>query len=537
MKIKVVGSLLGPLCILLFTQLPSEGRPQASGSAGKDSPQATVDTACQQAVNQQAFCANPASGIDRTQLCSYLPPDSPPQVGYTAFTCPGQVQFDNYSWQALVALNWPANPQGQPCTTPSPGCPYTSITAAPISAPRVWDYFIPVDQVFPASSGLRGGRYPGAPTCGTRAAAKGAPPVRVLRMMSKSDGNDVPDIIEPFTKVPLIDRNLNFTVYEILLNQDETNYILTNRLNTVAGQEAAAVINFPCGKLPGSKSSTDCPGPIGGVGSIEIKTAWRILDPAKGDDPNRYFWREQDLYIPADRSADHTAFCIPRAKLGLVGIHILHKAQSQPQWFWTTFEHQDNAPPTTSTTSCVGPGGSTIFSYYQPQCPPSVCKPNAQPPVPAGGFLWQRNPPYALPYATAGRFGTQVVRCQPVEKNSPSSPLVDARWQAKLQGTVWQFYRLTGTQWGFGYTGAPPVPPPCYGKNVDCAPPFLLDAVLETYMQPLVSSTNAKDFHNGCIQCHALATTVGTNPKPADFSFLLGRAQPGAARAVPAHAH
>lgn len=550
MKAKLVGSLLGPLCVLLLTQHPSEGRAQASGSAAKAAPKAAVepaaaqtaavDPACQAAASKQAFCANPASGIDRTQLCAYLPPDSVPQTGYTAFTCSGQVQFDNYSWQTLVALNWPADPQGRPCTQPGPYCPYTSIVNAPTSAPRVWDFFLAANQVIPTASEFRAGNFPGAPVCGARSAAKGAPPVRVLTMVSKADGSVVPDIIEPFTKLPLIDRNLNYTMYEILLNQDEATYITTNRLNTVAGQEAAKVINFPCGKLPGAKTSNDCPGPVGGVGSIEIKAAWRILDPAKGDDLNRYFWREQDLYISAERSADHNAFCIPKAKLGLVGFHILHKTQSQPQWFWSTFEHRDNAPDTINPTACVGPwtDPKINYSYFQWQCPPSVCRANAGPPVPAGGFLWNPKPPYASLYATAGKFGTQVVRCFPVEKNSPSSPLLDARWASKLGGTVWSNYQLTGTQWGFGFTGTPPAPKPCFGKNVDCAPPSLLNAVQETYMQERINPKTPADFHNGCIQCHALATTVGTNPKTADFSFLLGRVKHTAGPAVqPAHRH
>jgi hypothetical protein len=292
----------------------------------------------------------------------------------------------------------------------------------------------------------------------------------------------------------------------------------------VAGQEAAKSINFPCGK----KGPGDCPGAVGDVGSIEIKAAWRILDPKKGDDPSRYFWREQDLYIPADHSGapDHKPFCIPKAKLGLVAIHILHKTASQPQWFWSTFEHRDNSPSTTDPAhpaACPGPAGGALprYSYYQPQCPPGVCAPNVGPP--GKTFLWSPTPPYAAAYAKAKLFGTQVVRCQPIAQNSPSSPLVDARWEPKLASTVWRNYQLVGTQWGVGFTGAPPAPPPCYGKNVDCAPPIMLNSIQETYMQKSVSQTNAKLFSNGCIQCHALATTVGTHQKPADFSYMLSR--------------
>jgi hypothetical protein len=537
------GILMGILCFAvlgLAASAPSAAAPAAHHGEAPALP--APDPACQQTAAKAPFCADPSSGANPAQLCSYLPPDSVPGTGYTAFSCTGQVQFDTYSWETLVALNWPADHTGKPCTKPGPECPYTSITNAPNGTPRVWDYYLSANQVIPTPTEFRVGSFPGAPACGARAAAKGAPPVRVLTMTSKADGSVVPDIIQPSTTEPLIDRNLNYTMYEIVLNQDEATYILTNHLNTVAGQEAARTIDFPCGLLPGQKGPPACAGAPGSIGAIEIKAAWRLLDPAK-DDLNSYFWREQDIYISAERSADHRPFCIAKAKLGLVGLHILHKTASQADWFWSTFEHRDNAPPTTSASSCVGPAGPGLprYSYYQAQCPPSACVPNQGPKGPAdGNFLWSRQPPYAQLYATrtaAGNFGTQVVRCQPVAQNSPSSPLLDARFYSKLANTVWRNYTLTGTQWAFGYTGAPPFPPAqarCLsGSGFLCAPPYLLDSVLETYMQPKVDLTNDSTFSNGCVQCHNLATTVGKNQKPADFSFLLGRVA-GSSVAVPA---
>lgn len=532
---------MGVLCAGTLGLLAHGPSPAAAQSARQGAGDAAApDPACQQAVAKTAFCADPASGANPAQLCSYLPPDSVPPTGYTAFSCTGQVQFDNYSWQTLVALNWPADRSGNPCTRPGPECPFTSITTASNSTPRVWDYYLPANQVIPTPAEFRVGSFPGAPTCGTRA-PDGGPPVRVLTMTAKSDGSTVPDIIQPFTDEPLIDRNLNYTLYEILINQDEATYITTNHLNTVAGQEAAKSIDFPCGLLPGSRGPS-CAGAPGSIGAIEIKAAWRLLDPAK-DNLSSYFWREQDIYVSAERSTDHQAFCIPSAKLGLVGLHIVHKTASQNDWFWSTFEHRDNAPPTASTAKCVGPTGTGLpqYSYYQPQCPANACVPNQGPPVPADkNFLWTPKPPYAQLYATrtaSGSYGTQVVRCQPVDKNSPSSPLVDARWYTKLGNTVWKNYTLTGTQWAFGYTGGPPFPPPqdrCLSHSgFLCAPPYLLDSVLETYMQPKVNTNDDTVFANGCVQCHNLATTVGKNQKSANFSFLLGRVT-GKASAAPA---
>jgi hypothetical protein len=514
--------------------------PSAAKSAAGSAVRA--DPACQQAVTTSPLCSGP--GLNPNQVCSYLPPDTVPQRGYTSFSCIGQVQFDTFSWQTLVALNWPADSTGKPCTQPGPGCPFTTIAAAPTSAPRVWDYYLPANQVIPTTSEFRVGSFPGATTCGARTAAKGAPPVRVLTMTSKSDGSTVPDIIQPFTSEPLIDRNLNYTMYEILINQEEAKYIVNNRLNTVAGQEAAKVIDFPCGGLPGGENRPPCLAPAGNVGAIEIKAAWRLLDPAQ-DDVNSYFWREQDLYISAEKSADHKPFCIAKAKLGLVGIHILHKTASRPTWIWSTFEHRDNVPQTTSATACVGPtmSGPQKYSYFNAACVPGSCVPNQGPKGPAdGNFLWTPRPPYAQLYATrtaSGYFGTNAVRCQPVAENSPSSPMMDARWYPQLGSSVWKNYILTGTQWSFGYTGAPPFPPQnarCLASTGDlCAPPYLLDSVLETYMQPQVDKTKNSVFANGCIQCHNLAKTVGTNKKPADFSFLLGRVGGTSAPPPPPH--
>jgi hypothetical protein len=182
MRKTILGTLLGLLCVAT-AGLAADGASPAAAPGVKPGALLAVppaDEACRQAAAGQPFCSGP--GQSPARICSYLPPDSEPQRGYTAFSCSGQVQFDNYSWQTLVALNWPADKSGKPCTTPGPQCPYTSITTAPTSAARVWDYFLPANQVIPTPSEHRVGHFPGAPACGARAVAPGAPPVRVLTM-------------------------------------------------------------------------------------------------------------------------------------------------------------------------------------------------------------------------------------------------------------------------------------------------------------------------------------------------------------------
>src|SRR5947209_2809179 len=107
MKTKMAVSLLGALCALLLSQIPSEGLPQAArpnaglAQGGRPAAPAPRHAAaapgadpCMLAVVKHPFCAAP--GSDPSQLCSYMPQDSPPQFGYTSFTCALQSQFDNY---------------------------------------------------------------------------------------------------------------------------------------------------------------------------------------------------------------------------------------------------------------------------------------------------------------------------------------------------------------------------------------------------------------------------------------------------------
>lgn len=103
---------------------------------------------------------------------------------------------------------------------------------------------------------------------------------------------------------------------------------------------------------------------------------------------------------------------------------------------------------------------------------------------------------------SAGGFGTQVVRCWAIYEEAVG---VNTVFVSALAGTVWEYYRLLGTQW----------------QSESDIPPFTLFSISrclgnsthETYIQ----STS------DCLGCHTSAkTTAGAD---ANFSFLLGAAQ------------
>ena len=83
-------------------------------------------------------------------------------------------------------------------------------------------------------------------------------------------------------------------------------------------------------------------------GSTDIKAAW--IDMSNMPHPERYYTRTAWLLDP------DTGGCAQKS-VGLVGLHIVQKTPTRPQWIWTTFEQVDNVPP-----SQVGAPGTFGFN-------------------------------------------------------------------------------------------------------------------------------------------------------------------------------
>ena len=486
-----------PSSLLLFLLTPSFGQ--------------QPDKQCLDIVAKLPFCGGPHAVMG---LCSYMPREVPTQAGYGDFACTTQVPFDFFSWQNLVALNWPADSKGQPCDAKRPGCLYTSITTAPDLAPRVWDYYKSKEDLIPASGKAPNADFLAAPEappppCAGGPQTRDGMPVRVIRMISKADDDAISDFGQPGTNLPLIDRSLNYVLYEVRVNDVYYNYVISNKLYLKSVQEKMNV-NFP-------------------AGSIEVKAGWRLLDPNNKAELARYFTRHFDIYVSKEHSQTGQAFCVQNATLGLVAVHIVHKTDAHPQWIWSSFEQAQNAPQGQATT-CAAPSGKTQYAFFNPNCVSGgkPCQPNQPPPIQKGKqYTWAPTPPYAIKFATGNTYGTQVVRCLPIELSAPPT---NTRWRAisPLKTTVWRNYELLGSQWAFKPDNPKPPPPSktclVLGTNkLSCGPMDELNSVQETYLQAQVSQTVGTNPANGCIQCHALA--VDAVKKQSDFSFQLKRAK------------
>jgi hypothetical protein len=391
---------------------------------------------------------------------------------------PDQVQqaFDIFSWASFVALNWPSNPDGTPMDGP--------ITSNP-TAPRVWEAYIGATGVFKAK-GAKPDPWGGTDTFLASLVPDHKQGQKVLFASSK---NVLTEFLEagfggaPFP--PIADLNGKYVFYEVHLNKPEYDYIVSNTLYSMDGQTAfLSPARTPTISFPQGSNSTKS------YGAIEVKAAWKQLGP--GDDATKFYTVVATLIDPVtgDQILDVT--------MGLVGLHIITRTNSAPQWVWSTFEHVANAPDAPTS--------------------------DAQPPPPPAGSHFNFNDPTKTQPASG--YGFQPQNTQPVADPQPTqitrvlnNPLINDQWtqclnstmQANLTGTVWANYRLVTTQW------------PALNKGVlQFIPSTLTNTTMETYVQNQGGS---------CMDCHSIAQTAGTQPNnngpaPANFSYLLQQAQP-----------
>ncbi|HZD92926.1 MAG TPA: hypothetical protein VE133_01655 [Candidatus Sulfotelmatobacter sp.] len=416
-------------------------------------------------VRPVTVCPNPLKPGGKP--CADLPKDvnfKQLENGYSTLNPVCQQPFDDFSWQSFVALNWPLND---------------------LSQPRPWERYTDPYIIF------------NPPQLKQALVAEQKEKVKVLYRMAKQHPL-TPQQSTPFleaTEQPLVDRNLNFALYEERVNQVWTTYVTTTaHLSTVAGQKAFIAakrnVKFPLGHYLNDQQGTG-----GALGATELKATWRILDPKKGDKLENFYIRKADIYMDADHTVNHQPLVVKGVIVGLVALHINTYTKDGKGSVWSTFEQEDNAPPQGKTE----PGKT--YSFFNLAC--KQCQLNT-PPAKIGteqNYLWGTTAPYAQRYAIAGQYGTQVTI---VNAFYPETEDTNTRWHKLMPNTVWTHYRLIGTQWVNGE-----VPSPAG------IPPVLANSTLETYVPQSQSS---------CISCHASAT-LNPPPQPkADLSFLLSHA-------------
>ncbi len=422
---------------------------------------------------EQGYCIQPPFN----ELCAQLPHDIldfDASFVYRFLEKNAQTPFDIFSWETFVALNWPTDDDGVPLDQ--------QIGTAP-DAPRVWQSYVSPTELFSPDN--------------KNDACSHITDEAVFR----------PSSLVQSIGLPLIDKNLNYVVFDIRVNDEVVDYVKSNGFDTLSGQQAFKVsgkeIEFPQGHFQNNETRSG-----GAVGSVAVKSAWKIIDQQAGDDPTRYYTVNGHISVPADMSENGKSFCA-QEQLGLIGMHVMRRTKNGNggDWIWTTFEHVDTAPiaanarrPNQVFADVLFPDGchapesvEANYALYDSEC--QNCPTNVKPPA---NMKWAQTPPYAM--RADLKQGAQVVRCWSIFE---STQYISDKWREKLAGTVWANYHLLSTQWKGARRGG-------YFLAGE-VPRFLTNSTMETFEQGI---------HNGtCMGCHLEA--LSTAGQDSNFSFLL----------------
>jgi len=373
--------------------------------------------------------------------------------------------FEILSWQNFIALNWPRNDKGM--AQPGIGDVGDPIW---IKWKESYEVYLP-NGAKPAPWGVE--TYP--PNFKQKKSEK----ARILFRTSKASAqfSNVDDEVDQAFTAPIWDQNGNMVRYEILLNESEFDYLVSNELYNIDGQiafsNAKKTVAFPSAAREK-------------IGAIELKLAWKIIDKNK-DIPERFL--TQQAYVLSPNSNTYS-----KALVGLVGMHISLKTQSSPQWIWATFEQVDNL----EANPLVKVHGKKLAPlFYDPNCP--ICPINRSPNT-IGDYSSD---------TTQNR--NQIQRVLPI---SAATQQLNQQVQALLaqQKTVLQYYQLIGSQWPTDPT-AKPYPVAEHGA---ANPPQLPDAVMNksggkptpTYLTNMIMETYFQGSTNGGSDVTQYNTTI-----------------------------
>jgi len=409
------------------------------------------------------------------------------------FSTPLEIRpnFDYFSWESFIALNWPAV-MGQRGVPDQPDNPSAFLNAK-AQTPVVWGTYKDSFELF--------GQKDKRPTkwdsfemaenpCGNSQAG-----TKTLIFSTMSD-TALMQTAQAFS-FPLIDQHANYVYYDVRYNKAQYEFIRgddndpTSWLYLLKNLQPKE--NAPYGvQMPMTTSKV--------LGSIMVKAAWRIQ--ADTDDISRFYSVPARIYNP------ETNTCSPPRTVLLVGLHIAHKVDPFTEWVWSTFEHVDNVPPDSDITP-------------RPQAPPRGYSFNNGTDVPKTNGGYDYRPPLS---PSAMPRPVQVTRLNPI----PSTPAgqstrdFNTYYQNLLKGTVWQFYQLIVTQWPFnpGIGDGSPFQlmqnGGVYPQNAGTAFPVngAVNTALETYFQGINDASGAGG--NSCMSCHYRAGQ-------SDFSWGLNR--------------
>ena len=384
--------------------------------------------------------------------------------GYTAVPID---YFDDFSWRAFVAAIWPAAPGHRGLADAN--------RKAGDAGPRVFETWKSLQEVFHED-----GSEPAAFNAYDPAkhnACSVATGFGDLVLASASGIDDIGQAGAGELAGPLVAQNGRYVRSQTLYNKIAYDYIVSHKL-------------YLRSHLPGVPTPRpDLPVIQFPDGSVVVKAAWLNLDGFTAEQKARFYTRNAVVKDPS------TGQC-SRISMGLVGLHIVTKTRSRPQWNWSSFEQVDAVPP-----KQFGAPGRFIFNNGKKDDPMPAENPLTLVPL---------APEPAKPFNVERSITAQI---------HPKTALMNMVYQRLLKGTPWENYQLVTTQWPrLEGDQATPVPATQGG---DITTTFPGAGAFSAFANLTMETFDQNRPQLGCMSCHNKARMA------ADFMWsLLDHAYP-----------
>ncbi len=274
-------------------------------------------------------------------------------------------------------------------------------------------------------------------------------------LASFSGYHDIGQTFDGSLSSPIVAQNGRYVHYLTSYNEAAYQYIVKNKWYL---RENLPVVPVPRPPLPMSQFP---------LGSEVVKSAWVEMTGFTEAQRKRVYTRTAIVRDPASGKCQSTT-------VGLLGIHIIRKTASRPQWIWSSFEQVDLVPGTPDSLGYLLHDGSNA-------------------PMPAN------NPLPLIPPAPQPMKPFNVVR-SPKTPIHPQTVATNATYQKMLDGTIWKYYRLALTQWPLAPGDQSiPVDPSQAGSVFQTFPG---DGATSAFSNLAIETFQQARAAQGCMNCH-----------------------------------
>jgi len=334
--------------------------------------------------------------------------------------------FDDYSWRAFAAL-----------TMPAPG------------GSLVFETFHPLWEVFHED-----GSAPGPEAQYNACSVQ--PKSNEIVLASFSGFGDIGQAGDGALLPPLVAQNGRYVRYLTAYNSVAYDHIVRNEW-------------YLRSKLPEVPTPKPPQPPVQfPSGSIVVKSAWVEIDGFTEAQRARFYTRRAIVRDP------ETGKC-GRRTVGLLGLHIVQKTPSRPQWIWSSFEQVDLVPPANA-----GSPGRFVLHDGSP------------------GDMPAQNPLALIPLAKQPK-PFNVVRAEKLPIH-PKTVETNAHYQKLMSGAVWRNYQLAATQWPL-QPGDQSITVPATQAG-DIFETFPGEGATSAFANMSMETFNQSRPAQGCMNCH-----------------------------------